>query len=42
VALGARRWRRRRGTPAAAAAAEPSLDASDSARLNADIERYDL
>src|SRR4051812_46137404 len=42
VALGAWRWRRRRRTPSAAAAAGPALDASDSARLNADIERYDL
>ena len=39
VALGARRWRRRRVTPASSGAA---LDADDSARLNADIERYDL
>jgi len=38
VALGARRWRRRRapGPPA------PTLGTSDSARLKADIERYDL
>jgi cytochrome c-type biogenesis protein CcmH len=38
VALGARRWRRRRapGPPA------PTLGTTDSARLKADIERYDL
>jgi cytochrome c-type biogenesis protein CcmH len=42
VALGARRWRRRRVTPAAPGAAGPALDADDSARLDADIERYDL
>jgi cytochrome c-type biogenesis protein CcmH/NrfF len=38
VGLGARRWRRRRvsGPPA------PTLGTSDSARLKADIERYDL
>ena len=43
VGIGARRWRRRR--PAAAPAAPgsaPQLDGSDSARLTADLERYDL
>jgi cytochrome c-type biogenesis protein CcmH len=38
VALGARRWRRRR----TAAPAEPALAAGDSARLDADLDRYDL
>ena len=38
VALGARRWRRRRVAPAAA----PALGTSDSARLKADFDRYDL
>ena len=39
VALGARRWRRTRGGPAADG---PALDSGDSARLQADLERYDL
>jgi cytochrome c-type biogenesis protein CcmH len=39
VALGARRWRRRRVAPAADG---PPLDSGDSARLQADLERYDL
>lgn len=40
VALGARRWRRRRLTPAAPEG--PALDSGDSARLQADLDRYDL
>src|SRR3954452_13976829 len=39
VALGARRWRRRRVTPGGG---PPPLDSGDSARLEADLERYDL
>jgi cytochrome c-type biogenesis protein CcmH len=39
VALGALRWRRRRAPGAKPA---PTLGSSDSARLNADLERYDL
>jgi cytochrome c-type biogenesis protein CcmH/NrfF len=39
VALSARRWRRRRVPPVAAGAAP---DSGDSARLQADIDRYDL
>ena len=46
IALTALRWRRRRpaGAPDAPAAAdaEPSLDASDSERLDQDLERYRL
>ena len=45
IAVAALRWRRRRpdrgATPDAAAAA-PAPSASDSARLEADLERYDL
>src|SRR3954452_8027874 len=39
LALGARRWRRRRTAPAADG---PPLDSGGSARLQADLERYDL
>jgi cytochrome c-type biogenesis protein CcmH len=40
VGFGARRWRRRRA--AGPVAGGPALDSADSARLQADIERYDL
>jgi cytochrome c-type biogenesis protein CcmH/NrfF len=40
VGLGARRWRRRR--VAASSTGGPALDSADSARLQADLERYDL
>jgi cytochrome c-type biogenesis protein CcmH len=38
VGVGAQRWRRRRSGPPAA----PAVAAGDSARLDADLERYDL
>ena len=41
VGFGAYQWRRRRKAPAAAPAG-PGMDAGDSARLEADLERYDL
>jgi len=41
VGFGAYHWRRRRNTPAAAPAGA-GLDPGDSARLDADLERYDL
>ena len=41
VGFGAYHWRKRRNVPNLAAAG-PSLDAGDSARLEADLERYDL
>lgn len=43
VAAGALRWRHRRASVAGGAgAAPPDLDAEDSARLDADMERYEL
>jgi cytochrome c-type biogenesis protein CcmH len=41
VAFGAYHWRKRRRGPNVATAG-PSLDAGDSARLQADLDRYDL